>query len=110
MKVKEKTIKALTLFARGKDGKLITVYQYDAPDWTNGISYDQEREFLRPIIVDGYGFNESLVDILEEREQLKKELKELRELEHSTTQNQIKILQRQILEIQNKKWYQFWKK
>lgn len=93
------------LITRSTKGHIIRLYQVDGED--NGY-LENENPFTLPILVDYKGMGESLVDILEERDNL-------RERVRSYEINEGNALAKRITVIENKlnakrKWYQFWRR
>ena len=90
---------------KNKYGVIIRVYQVDQPD----INISNKNPFTTPILIDYMGKGESLAEIIEERDSLKRKVEERGMYLSSYWLDKVENIEK-ILKIKaNKKWWQFWK-
>lgn len=104
----------ISLFSKGTDGRLISVMQMETPDWIKIDDSNPDKILAMPIIVNGYGWQESLSSILDERERLKTEVSRLRSSREQTENDTLMRLREHVdaldeVVFRKKRWWQFWR-
>lgn len=112
------------LYTKSRNNQIIRVYQVDNQMLARlSVDYNLNESHLLslPILVSYYGKEESIVDILEERDSLKKKYEDMKEKLNISKEDLKKEMGKRIcfedlynLMIENetrdsKKWWQFWK-
>jgi len=92
---------------RSRTGQLIRVYQY-CPTFVDKQEFERDPLTI-PILVDYFNGGESLVDILEERERLRKKVEHLEQNNEYEFMGRLGKLENFLNTNINKKWWQFWK-